>query len=962
VPTNGWYQNLLIGIPTDTERYDSSGPIATPLTSAHRVYSIPYVVDLLFQDTQHAVGAGLRMHSPTVEPAGDKIVQLEYVDSLSIGLGGRMPTPSLLQKLGSFLYPSSSSSYVIDPLHTIQSRPTLLSVELTWMARPTSFLTSLYKLQPRPAMASPIVRGSPYTTMVYQPGVVPVLSTKTMPAGVAAEGKISITVDDKSDLNQTLVCYDSKSSPSSPPKVTITNTATLTFPVSDSTYILYVSRPLEFSCMYTNPEPTAPPPPGVVTETATNAVFELFASEPLQHETVLRVALLNNCTLGTNPKTCDAGLPNDIADVANHRRILDGHKDLYPTNAAAVEYTFPTMTQFDDTSEDVVVHFKWGAKSMATGESAVDSGDGTDLLMYALPHHASVLESTAPNGNTGLCFHATMHGKACLVIGNEWAMRETIKEDVSFDAARLPSLDMIEPLVDALKQDINYRLPENYQRAAGDTYFSGKMVAKLGRILTTTRTLKDLAGEKTNVDPITSDDDIIRRAVVKECKRLQSSMPTDDEVNSALDHLRETTQVWLNGTAAAPFVYDQKWGGMVSCGCLYSSTSGLCENTIGDACPGLTDPGNNFGHGFYNDHHFHNGYHVYAAAVVASFDGDFGRRYFEPVLSLIRDIANPSPDDKFFPMFRHKDWFLGSSWASGIGLINGGPYPNGRNQESSSEAIAAYEAIALYGKTMYAQFSGAAEKDNKNAATAASVRDMGRLLLATELRSADTYWHVRKRDSAKYPRIYPKEYTPLVVGMLWSTMAQFQTWFGSDAFLAYGIQLMPLTVASEKRDELDWVREMLPSFEDSCAASQVCDDQAWSVLKDALRATAGDKKGALESTLKISDEAFVSAGGNGHSLSNSIWYISTRPDVEFVEFNSTDATGDERGGGEEEDTAQGKCRACTHDECRDDAFSRCPSGAPFVCVAGPSLGGCSRTPWVLGGAVCDDCCEMHAGC
>ena len=37
--------------------------------------------------------------------------------------------------------------------------------------------------------------------------------------------------------------------------------------------------------------------------------------------------------------------------------------------------------------------------------------------------------------------------------------------------------------------------------------------------------------------------------------------------------------------------------------------------------------------------------------------------------------------------------------------------------------------------------------------------------------------------------------------MLWSMMAQFQTWFGADAFLAYGIQLMPLTPISEQRDE-----------------------------------------------------------------------------------------------------------------------------------------------------------------
>lgn len=30
-------------------------------------------------------------------------------------------------------------------------------------------------------------------------------------------------------------------------------------------------------------------------------------------------------------------------------------------------------------------------------------------------------------------------------------------------------------------------------------------------------------------------------------------------------------------------------------------------------------------------------------------------------------------------------------------ILTGDPYPNGRNQESSAESIAAYEAVALYG-------------------------------------------------------------------------------------------------------------------------------------------------------------------------------------------------------------------------------------------------------------------------
>jgi hypothetical protein len=129
--------------------------------------------------------------------------------------------------------------------------------------------------------------------------------------------------------------------------------------------------------------------------------------------------------------------------------------------------------------------------------------------------------------------------------------------------------------------------------------------------------------------------------------------------------------------------------------------------------------------------------------------------------------------------------------------------------------------VALYGEVaaeMYqgvADIEGAAYYDN-----ALRLRDMGRLLLATEVRltqrgalnahringkinwtlllnqyrkvrpfliydhllftfvhqvrSAKTYWHVQAPDSPGVSRIYPKNYKPKVVGMMWSMLAQEQ--------------------------------------------------------------------------------------------------------------------------------------------------------------------------------------------
>ena len=51
-------------------------------------------------------------------------------------------------------------------------------------------------------------------------------------------------------------------------------------------------------------------------------------------------------------------------------------------------------------------------------------------------------------------------------------------------------------------------------------------------------------------------------------------------------------------------------------------------------------------------------------------------------------------------------------------MFGGRPYLNGRNQESSSEAISAYEGIAMYGSVMMKAFGNgrsAQQSDNDNA-------------------------------------------------------------------------------------------------------------------------------------------------------------------------------------------------------------------------------------------------------
>jgi endoglucanase Acf2 len=83
---------------------------------------------------------------------------------------------------------------------------------------------------------------------------------------------------------------------------------------------------------------------------------------------------------------------------------------------------------------------------------------------------------------------------------------------------------MIPAIQEALQEDIKYALPDNYMRGAGDTYFSGKMLARLARILL-------IADEVGGV--------------------------SQEDFNDALDRLKRGVQVWFDGTAESPMMYDR---------------------------------------------------------------------------------------------------------------------------------------------------------------------------------------------------------------------------------------------------------------------------------------------------------------------------------------------------------------------------------------------------------------------
>ncbi|KAL7547581.1 hypothetical protein ACHAWF_010872 [Thalassiosira exigua] len=534
----------------------------------------------------------------------------------------------------------------------------------------------------------------------------------------------------------------------------------------------------------------------------------------------------------------------------------------------------------------------------ATDEAEAAAED--DFVAFALPHHLEALSSSIDDGGDALCLH-TFHGRTCLVRGPVWTMTLKHGPPQSFLADRPPAAVAVPEIAKALAKDVGFKLSPNVLRGAADTYFPAKILAKMGRIVEIRDELQRLKDGEGPYDYSDADDAYVQEAA---SAAAEVDLPAEEEVELLLDDLQTAVQIWLKpggkekGGAEAEFLYDSSWGGFVNCGCAYvfkkgHADRGSCNNTFPE-CPALADVNEDFGNGWYNDHHFHYGYHIYAAAVVARHRPEWAREYFERVLLYVRDVANPSPDDAHFPQFRQKDWYLGNSWAAG--LMSAELSPHGREQESSSEAIAAWEGIALYGAAMMEVFAD----DEENLASARLVRDVGELLTALEVSAANRFWHVwgsktDEEDSAlavvtggpfedeKLPHIntYPKKYTKPVVGMMHETMASFQTWFAPEDVVSYGIQLIPLTAVAERRDDPEWVNVLYPVYAESCEAaddanSGFCEKNGWSIPQAGLLAETGAVKEALEMANSIPDKVFISLGGDGNSRTNTLWFVSTR--------------------------------------------------------------------------------------
>ncbi len=176
-----------------------------------------------------------------------------------------------------------------------------------------------------------------------------------------------------------------------------------------------------------------------------------------------------------------------------------------------------------------------------------------------------------------------------------------------------------------------------------------------------------------------------------------------------------------------------------------------------------------FGSEEFNDHHFHYGYFLYAAALVSADDAPL-RDDIAPVMTtLAADLASGAASE-LFPLRRTFDPYSGHSWASGPA-----PFADGNNQESSSEAVAAWNGLGLWA----------------DVAGDAALAGQATWMLSSEATTARTSWVGFDPAVAPYD-----EYRHDVVGILWDGKIDYATWFSAEPAAVLGIQLIPMGAAS----------------------------------------------------------------------------------------------------------------------------------------------------------------------
>ena len=363
----------------------------------------------------------------------------------------------------------------------------------------------------------------------------------------------------------------------------------------------------------------------------------------------------------------------------------------------------------------------WSVAGVSTSSTSSNSSNSSllarsssyasnsSLLMFALPHHLQSMDSTTKAQVTSLQLNTTTKGVATAVLANSWTM---VEPDLPIGMGYAPwrpddgsAANFSAAAIDAINAVGAVEVSQNMteQSDVNSMYYAGKALSKFATLIWTL-----------------------------------NATGNSGLAAAGLVNLKAAFAVFVDQQQPYPLVYDTVWGGVVS------SASYITGNS-----------GDDFGNTYYNDHHFHYGYHIHAASVIGALDPTWLADNQDYVNTLARDVNNPSLEDTYFPFSRSFDWFHGHSWAKG--LFESG---DSKDQESTSE-----DAMFAYGLKMWGQTVGDA-----------SMEARGNMMLAISARSFQNYFLMESNNTNQPSQFIGNK----VSGILFENKVDHTTYFGTN--------------------------------------------------------------------------------------------------------------------------------------------------------------------------------------
>ncbi|GGK14740.1 hypothetical protein GCM10007962_06230 [Yeosuana aromativorans] len=339
-----------------------------------------------------------------------------------------------------------------------------------------------------------------------------------------------------------------------------------------------------------------------------------------------------------------------------------------------------------------------------TVSTDVKEGTNTNMLLGLLPHQWSHLapSSAIPDKYS----YSTARGELKTLEGNTFSVENTFKGILP----TLPYLANYSPGFDPSELENKISQVENDGLATWtDTYNEGQ---SMNRLIQTAR----IADQTGNIE-------------------------ARDKIIATIKERLENWLTYQSGEVAFLFYYNSIWSTMLGYPGGYGQDSSI------------------------NDHHFHWGYFIHAAAFMEQFEPGWANQWGGMVNLLVRDAASSNRNDDKFPFLRNFSPYAGHCWADGFAS-----FPQGNNQESTSESMQFNSALIHWGT-----ITGNNE-----------IRDLGIYLYTTEQTAIEEYWFDMNERNFKPTQQYG------MVSRVWGNSYDNGTFWTGDITASYGIEMYPI--------------------------------------------------------------------------------------------------------------------------------------------------------------------------